>query len=88
MFFSILDNYINKLTKDDIILFGKKNNITLTDKEINYIYNVIKNDYDILLSNNYQKVFDDASSYIKEDKLKKIYNLFLDYRNKYSSFFK
>ncbi|MBR3661400.1 MAG: DUF2624 family protein [Bacilli bacterium] len=87
MFLSILENYINKLTIKDIILFSNKNNILLNSKEINYIYNVIKNDYKTLLSDNYDKVFKKAKDYIEEEKLKKIYNLFLDYRSKYQNYF-
>ena len=75
-----------KLSKDDILSFATKNNIILNNKELDYIFNTIKNDYKILLSNNYDVVFQNANNYIREDNLKKIYNLFLDYRNKYQNY--
>jgi len=86
MFFKIIENYINNLNKNDIILFANKNNINLSNKELDYIYNTIKNDYKLLLSDNYNIIFKNASNVINHDKLKKIYNLFLDYRNKYINY--
>ena len=86
MFLKILENYLKKLSKDDILSFANKNNIMLNNKELDYIFNTIKNDYKILLSNNYDVVFQNANNYIREDNLKKIYNLFLDYRNKYQNY--
>ena len=86
MFFKIIENYINNLNKNDIILFANKNNINLSNKELDYIYNTIKKDYKLLLSDNYNIIFKNASNVIAHDKLKKIYNLFLDYRNKYINY--
>ena len=86
MFNNVIENYISKLTKDDIVLFAFKNNIILKPNEADYLYNVIKNDYQILLSNDYQNVFNKAKNYLDEKTLKKLYNLFLDYRDKYKNF--
>ena len=86
MFYKIIENYINKLSKNDIILFANKNNIKLNNIELDYIYNTLKNDYKTLLSDNYQVIFNKASNVISENNLKKIYNLFLDYRNKYQNY--
>ena len=83
MFYKLIINYINKLTKEDIIIFSNKNNINLNNNELDYIYNKIKKDYLILLSDNYEIAFNDAKKFINENNLKKIYNLFIDYRNKY-----
>lgn len=88
MFFNIIENYIPKLTKNDIVLFSNKNNINLCSNEVDYIYNVLKKDYKILLSNNYNVVFESASKIIDNQKLEKIYNLYLNYRKKYSCLFK
>ena len=83
MFYNLIINYIKNLNKNDILKFGLKNNINLNDKEIDYIYNTIKNKYIDLLSDNYNYIFEEGKSYIEQDKLKKIYNLYLDYRLKY-----
>ena len=86
MYEKIIENYINKLTLNDISFFALKNSINLNDSELDYIYKVIKKDYKILLSNNYESILIDAKNYLSEDNYKKICNLFLDYRNKFQSY--
>ena len=88
MYNKIIENYISKLTKDDITLFAFKNDIILNPNEVDYIYNILKNKYQILLSNNYEIIFKEANNYITNNNLKKIYNLYLDYRNKYKNYLK
>ena len=43
MYNKIIENYLTKLTKDDITLFAFKNDIILSPNEVDYIYNIIKN---------------------------------------------
>ena len=52
----IISNYISKLDKNNITYFALKNDIRLNDNELDYVYKTIKNDYKILLSNNYESV--------------------------------
>ena len=87
MYNKIINNYLSKLTKDDITLYAFKNDIILNPKEVDYIYNILKNKYQILLSNNYEIIFKDATNYITNNNLKKLYNLYLDYRAKYINYF-
>jgi len=47
----IIKSYINHLTKDDIMLYAKNNNIFLNDNELNIIYSNIKNNYEELKIN-------------------------------------
>ena len=49
--FEFIKKYINSLTKEHIINFSIKNNINLNDKEIDTIYNVLKNELEELLNN-------------------------------------
>ena len=83
MYNKIIENYISKLTKDAVILYAFKNDIILNPNEADYLFNIIKNKYQILLSNNYEIIFKEANNYISENNLKKLYNLFLNYREKY-----
>jgi hypothetical protein len=60
----IIENYINKLTKEDIIKYAKSNNLTVSNKEIDFIYTFIKTNYKSILNNpnnfnisNYQDKF-------------------------------
>ena len=86
MYELIIENYINNLNKDDIVYFALKNNITLNDLELDYVYKTIKTKYKILLSDNYETIFLEGKNYLKPDNYKKICNLFLDYRNKFKQF--
>ena len=43
MYENIIKNYVDKLTKEDIINYSKKEDIFLNDNEINVIYDEIKN---------------------------------------------
>lgn len=85
MYNKIIANYISKLTKDEVILYAFKNNIILNPNEADYLFNIIKNKYQILLSDNYEIIFKEANNYISKNNLKKLYNLFLDYRAKYKN---
>lgn len=60
---NIIDLYISNLRKDDIILFGEKNGIRLSDHELDFTYNFIKNNYKEVLRN---KDSFDFSKYKKE----------------------
>ena len=57
----MINSYVNKLTKNDIIKFADKNNITLTKDEIDIIFNTIKKDWQALLHNP-NKVFNNIKS--------------------------
>lgn len=86
MYELIIKNYINNLTKNDIVYFALKNNITLNDQEVDYVYKNIKCNYKVLLSDNYECLFKEARCYLKDENYQKIYNLFLEYRNKFKKF--
>ena len=86
MYELIIKNYINNLTKNDIVYFGLKNKNQLNNQELDYIYKIIKNNYKDLLDNNYEYIFEDGKNYISQENYKKICNLFLDYRNKFKDF--
>ena len=88
MYELIIVNYINNLTKNDIFYFGMKNNIKLNDNELEYIFKTIKNNYKFLLGNDYEIVFDEAKNNLTYENYNKIYNLYLNYREKYNDIFK
>lgn len=86
MYELIINNYINNLTKNDIVYFGLKNGIELTNQELDYVYKTIKNDYKVLLSDNYECIFNEGKNYLSSENYIKICNLFMDYRNKFKNF--
>lgn len=80
----IIKNYINNLTKEDIYNFAYKNNITLNDHELNYIFKIIKEKKSDILYNP-EPIFKDLKNNINPSNYSKITSLYLIYKNKYQS---
>lgn len=78
----IIENYIKELTKEQISNFSLKQGIVLNNKELNIIYNAIKKDKDIILSNRF---YDYLNQY-KDDLSPVVYNKILELAKKYESF--
>ena len=78
----LLKSYINRLTKQDIVNYLSKECIPASDKEIDLIYNAIKNDYDEILDSNF-------ISYISKYELnfnKHLYQKIIEKYNEYKKF--
>ena len=76
-------NYINKIKKEDINSFSLKQGISLTDNELNIIYDYLKND-SIRLLNNPLNVINE----IKEKVNNNVYNKIIELYEKYKLFLK
>ena len=81
---NLIINYIKNLNINDINNFAINNNIYLSNKELEFIYNYIKNNYSLLIDNpnsfnlsNYKDVF-------SNDNYNKINNLINEYKDKYN----
>lgn len=77
----IIKSYINHLTKDDIMLYAKKNNIILNNNELDIIYNNIKNNYDEL-KNNPLYVLNKYKNELNINTYNKLYELYTIYYSK------
>lgn len=77
----IILKYINKLSKDDIYLFGKKQGVILTRDEINVIYKYIKERYNEFLNGNQIQIFEEIKEKIKPKTYSVIIDLFYKYKN-------
>ncbi len=78
----ILEMYINKLTKQDIVNYLSKECIPASNEEIDLIYKAIKNDYNEILES-------DFNSYISNYKLtfnKSLYEKIIEKYNEYKKF--
>lgn len=47
----IINSYVNKLTKDDILSFSTKNGILLSNDEVDILFEIIKRDWREILYN-------------------------------------
>ena len=75
---SIIKNYTKNITKDDIINFSLKQNIKLTNNEVNIIYDQIKNNINNIIKDTnteLEKIKDKLSNttYLKIKELIEIY---------------
>jgi len=82
---NIIKKYISMITIKDISDFGIKNDIYLNDDELEILYSVIKNNYDVLVNDD-KKVFNYLENKIKTDNLNKIKKLFYEYKEKYQNY--
>jgi hypothetical protein len=82
---NIIKKYVSMLTIKDISDFGIKNDIYLDNDELNVLYDVIKNNYEILLNDD-KRVFKYLEGKIRTDNLNKIKTLFYGYKEKYQNY--
>ncbi len=74
----IIKSYVKQLTKDDIIKFAKKNDIILTNDELELIYSSIKNDCDHILANP-ELALKNAQKNLNSNTYNKLYELYTIY---------
>lgn len=79
----IINSYVNKLTKDDIISFSAKNGIYLTNDEIEIILETIKRDWKEIL-NNPNHVLSNLQGKISDNAYNNIINFYNLYSDKLS----
>lgn len=82
----LIKKYVNELTINDVDLFAKQNNIILNEHELSIIYNTIKNDWYTIIFKDYKSIFKKIESDIDSNKLKKIEDLLLLYKDKYKNY--
>lgn len=82
---SLIKNYIDLLTIDKLKSFSLKNNINLTDSELNYLLNLVKNNYEDILKDD-TKYLEDVKNNINSSEFIKIKELYLYYKNRYNGY--
>ena len=78
--YRLIEHYINKLTKEDIIEFSIKNDIILNNDELIYLYKIIKEKYKILLNGD-TSIFNEIKDNININAYNKIIELYNKYKN-------
>lgn len=74
----LIKSYIKQLTKNDIVKFAEKNNIVLTNNELDLIYYHIKNNYENILKDPLTSL-DSIKNKIRPVVYNKIYELYTIY---------
>lgn len=78
----IIINYIKKLTKNDISNYCLKNNIPLTNEELDTIYYYIKNRYNDFLNGKEIELLNEIKYKVKSATYNKILELYNTYKDK------
>ena len=48
---NLIEPFIKKLSKDDILSFAHKNNLSISEHELDFVYSFIKSNYATVLKN-------------------------------------
>ena len=85
---NLIRNYVSKLTREQVTSFALMHNIVLSNEELEFTYNFIKNNYENIL-NNYESLnLEQYKHYYTVDNFEKIKILFYEYSNKFKPFLK
>lgn len=79
----LIKNYINNLKIKDIKDFALKNDILINDNEADYLFNIVKNNYQELIYGNPNTIFKNIKDKINDESYQKIIKLYFLYKNKY-----
>lgn len=78
----LIEQYVNKMTKDDITKFSLKQGIILEEQELDIIYDYIKKDYKTFIYGNPRPILDELKQKVKPITYNKIETLYIKYKNK------
>ena len=82
---SLIRNYIDLLNLDKLKNFALKNDINLTDTELNYLLNLVKENYEDILIND-EKYLKEIKSNINNSEYQKIEDLYKYYKKRYKGY--
>ena len=82
---SLIKNYIDLLTIDKLKEFALKNGINLTDNELEYLLNLVKNNCEDILKND-TKYLEEVKNNININEYLKVKELYLYYKNRYKGY--
>ena len=78
----LVEEYVKRLTKEDVIKFSESQGIILEETELNTIYDYIKKDYKTILYGNARSVLDELKQKVKPLTYQKIETLYIKFKDK------
>ena len=82
---SLIKNYVDKLTIDNLREFAIKNDINLNQNELEYLLNLVQNNFEDILINE-DKYLNLVQNNINTEAFVKVKELFLYYKNRYKGY--
>lgn len=84
--YNIIERYMNKLTKEEVDTFARKNNIFLNEEELNFTYIFVKKNWASVIGNPASLNLDRYKDKFSEENLMKIKKLFKEYSIRYKNY--
>lgn len=84
----LIEEYVNRMQKQDVNDFALKQGIILDKEELDIIYNYIKTNYKTILYGNPKKILEEIKSKVKPLTYNKIENLYIKFKDKIDIFTK
>jgi len=79
----LINEYVNRMTLDDVNKFALQNGINLKEDELNLIYNRIKNDWHTIVFGNPRAILDELKNKLDNTSYQKIESLYVYFKNRY-----
>jgi len=82
----LINEYVSRMNIEDVRKFAIKNGITLSEEELNIVYNHAKNNWRTICFGNPRAILDDLKRKINPFSYQKIESLYIYFKNKYNNF--
>jgi hypothetical protein len=88
MNFYLIEEYVNRMKKEDVNKFALKQGIILNDDELDTIFTYIKNNYRTILYGNPKQILLEIKEKVSDLTYNKIENLYIKFKDKIDLFTK
>lgn len=82
----LIKNYVSKLSLSEIDSFSKKQGLSLSQDELNLIYDYIKNDWHTIIYGNPRPILDSLKDKLDDFSYNKIEKLYVEFKEKYKNY--
>lgn len=86
MYKFLISQYINKMTKEDIVKFATKNGIVLNEKELDVIYINLKQNWETALYKDPSNLFQSLKQQLSKESYEKGIELYYKYYELYKNY--
>lgn len=82
----LINEYVCRMTKEDVNKFAIKNGIVLNQNELDLIFNNIKNNWHTLVYGNARNILDSIKDKVEPLTYQKIENLYVYFKDKFQTY--
>lgn len=84
--YNIIERYMNVLKKEDFNAFALKNNVNLSEQELEFVYVFVKKNWQTIIANPNMFHFERYKDKFSEENYLKINKLIQEYMGKFKAF--